>query len=107
MIWHSEGGGPWGTGPRGGGARGGRGGGGGPWGGGRGSPGPNGPRGPQPPNLEELLRRSQDRFRRAFPGGFNIGTGAAIGLVVIFVLWLASGFYRVLPDVRWCCASAL
>jgi membrane protease subunit HflK len=60
--------------------------------------GPNGPRGPQPPNLEELLRRSQDRFRRAFPGGFNIGTGVAIGLIVILVLWLASGFYRVLPD---------
>ena len=99
MIWHSEGGGPWGTGPRGGGGSGGgHGGGGGPWGGGRGSPGPNGPRGPQPPNLEELLRRSQDRFRRAFPGGFNIGTGVAIGLIVIFVLWVVSGFYRVLPD---------
>ena len=100
MIWHSEGGGPWGTGPRGGGG----GGGGGPgaaaaaaMGGGRAAR-PSGPRGPQPPNLEELLRRSQDRFRRALPGGFSSGTGVAIVLVAILVLWLASGFYRVLPD---------
>ncbi len=96
MIWHSEGGGPWGTGPRGGGGSGG--GGGGPWGGGRGPLGPNGPRGPQPPNLEEILRRGQDRFRRAFPGGFNTGAGVAVVVIAILVLWMASGFYRVLPD---------
>ena len=101
MIWHSEGGGPWGTGPRGGGS------GGGPWGGGRGGGGgnghggpsspPPGPRGPQP-NLEEILRRGQDRFRRAMPGGFGGSTGIAIAVVAVLVLWLASGFYRVLPD---------
>ena len=96
MIWHSEGGGPWGTGPRGGGGGGDR----GPWGGGgRGNGhGPMGPRGPQPPNLEELLRRSQDRFRSIFPGGFNTGAGIAIVVLGMLVLWLASGFYRVLPD---------
>ena len=100
MIWQSEGGGPWGTGPRGGGGSGG-----GPWGGGRGGgngqgPGgpPPGPRGPQPPNFEEILRRSQDRFRRALPGGFGGGTGIAIVLVAVFALWAASGLYRVLPD---------
>jgi modulator of FtsH protease HflK len=99
MIWHSEGGGPWGTGPRGGS-------GGGPWGGGRGGGGnghgpsgpPPGPRGPQPPNLEEILRRGQDRFRRAMPGGFGGATGIAIVAIAIVVLWMASGFYRVLPD---------
>ena len=94
MIWQSEGGGPWGTGPRGGG--------GGPWGGGRGNgsgpTGPRGPRGPQPPNFEELLRRSQDRFRRLFPGGAGMGAGIAIVVIAIIVLWLASGIYRVLPD---------
>ncbi|MGD9614913.1 MAG: FtsH protease activity modulator HflK [Alphaproteobacteria bacterium] len=91
MIWKSEGGGPWGAGPRGGG-------GGSPWGSGRGGPGSGGPRGPQPPNLEDILRRGQDRFRRILPGGF--GSAAGIGLVaaVILALWLASGFYRVLPD---------
>ena len=98
MIWHSDGGGPWGTGPRGGGGGGGPGGGGGggPWGSGRGSGG--GPRGPVPPNFEEMLRRSQDRFRRILPGGFSTGTGVAVVLIAIVVLWMASGFYRVQPD---------
>jgi membrane protease subunit HflK len=93
MIWHSEGGGPWGTGPRGGGGSGG-----GPWGGGGRSNGPSGSRGPLPPNLEEILRRTQDRFRRALPGGFGTGAGIGVVILAIAVLWLASGFYRVLPD---------
>ena len=90
MFWQSQGGGPWGNGPRGG----------GPWGGNRGGgggPGPRG-RGPQPPDFEELLRRGQDRFRRLVPGGFGTGTGIAIVAIAILVIWLASGFYRVLPD---------
>ena len=91
MFWKSQGGGggPWGSGPRGG----------GPWGGNRGSGGPT-PRGrgPQPPDFEELLRRGQDRFRRVLPGGFGTGTGIAIVVLGILVIWLASGFYRVLPD---------
>jgi membrane protease subunit HflK len=32
------------------------------------------------------------------PGGFGTGTGIAIVLLAILVIWLASGFYRVLPD---------
>ncbi len=91
MIWKSQGGGPWGSGPRGG----------GPWGGGPrnngGGPGPRG-RSPYPPDFEEWLRRGQDRVRRIVPGGFGTGTGIAIVLIAIFVIWLASGFYRVLPD---------
>jgi membrane protease subunit HflK len=90
MFWKSQGGGPWGSGPRGG----------GPWGGNRGSgggPSPRG-RGPQPPDFEDLLRRGQDRFRRVLPGGFRTGTGIAIVVLGILVIWLASGFYRVLPD---------
>src|SRR5438309_9034064 len=90
MFWKSQGGGggPWGSGPRGG----------GPWGGNRGGgPSPRG-RGPQPPDFEELLRRSQDRFRRVLPGGFGTGTGLAIVVLGVLVIWLASGFYRVLPD---------
>jgi len=89
MIWKSEGGGPWGAGPRGGG-------GGSPWGSGRGGSG--GPRGPTPPNLEEILRRGQDRFRRFLPGGFGSAGGIGLAIAAILVLWLASGFYRVLPD---------
>jgi membrane protease subunit HflK len=89
MNWHMQGGGPWGGGPRdpwGGGSRGGNGG------------GPPGGRGPRPPNFEEMLRRSQDRVRRALPGGFGTGTGIALVAIAIFVIWLASGFYVVRPD---------
>jgi modulator of FtsH protease HflK len=91
MIWQSQGGGPWGGGPRGG----------GPWGGGPrnngGGPGPRN-RGPYPPDFEEWLRRGQDRVRRILPGGFGTGTGIAVVLIAIVVIWLASGFYRVEPD---------
>jgi membrane protease subunit HflK len=84
------GGGPWGSGGGGGGS-----GGGGPWGGGPQRPGPGG----GPPDLEELLRRSQDRLKRALPGGGgSLGVkGLAIAFVAIVVLWLATGFYRVQP----------
>jgi len=102
--------GPWGSGPRGGrgggGGPGGNGGPRGPWGGGRGNGGGDDdgprqpPRGPniRPPDFEEMLRRSQDRFRRLLPSGG--GSGSLIGIVVAVVvgLWLASGFYRVEPD---------
>jgi membrane protease subunit HflK len=89
MFWLSQGGGPWGSGPRGG----------GPWGGGsrNNGGGPRG-RGPYPPDFEELLRRGQDRVRRILPGGFGTGSGVAVVLIAILVIWLASGFYRVLPD---------
>lgn len=77
-------------------------GGGGPWGGGGGGQGPWG-RGPsgggsQPPNLEDIIRQGQDRFRRLMPSGFGGGRGIAVIVVVLALIWLASGFYRVLPD---------
>jgi modulator of FtsH protease HflK len=80
MPWSNQPGGPWSSGPR------------GPWG--------SGPQqqGPRPPDLEEFLRRSQDRLRRVMPGNFG-GRGAVllIGLAIV-ALWLLSGFYRVEPD---------
>ncbi len=77
-------------------------GGGGPWGGG-GGPSPWGrpPSGggpSQPPNIEDLLRRSQDRMRRLLPGGLGPWRGVALAAAVLVGLWLLSGFYRVLPD---------
>jgi membrane protease subunit HflK len=75
-------------------------GGGGPWGGGGGGGGP-GPwgRGPggQPPNLEELLRRGQDRLRSVVPGNFG-GRGVALVALVGVAIWFASGFYKIQPD---------
>src|SRR5262245_47270283 len=81
MPWNNQGGGgPWG---------GGGGGGSNPWGRGSG----------RPPDLEELLRKSQDRFRRALPRGF-FGSGPGIVLVILVALgiWGATGVYRVQPD---------
>ena len=88
MPWQNQGG-PWGGG---GGGPWGGGGGGGPWGSG-GSAG-----GPQPPNMEEMIRRGQDRLRRMFPGGVGGGKAPILILIVIVALWAVSGFYRVLPD---------
>jgi membrane protease subunit HflK len=98
MLWSNQsgggGGGPWGR-PGGNG--------GGPWGGGGG--------GKTPPNLEDLLRRGQDRLRGLIPGGGNSGGGygggspsgigggrsaAVIGALAVAV-WLATGFYTVYP----------
>ncbi len=77
-------------------------GGGGPWGGGGGQGpwgrGPSGGGGPQPPNLEDLIRQGQDRFRRLMPRGFGGGRGVIVVVVVLALIWLGSGFYRVLPD---------
>lgn len=79
MSWKNQGGGPWGNGPR------------GPWG--------TGPQssGPTPPDIEDLIRRSQDRLRNMLPG--SMGTKGAILLVALVVAgWMLSGFYRVEPD---------
>ncbi len=88
MAGKSQGGGPWGSG-------GGGGNGGGPWGGG-GGPFGGGGRGPQPPDLEELLKRSQDKVKSFLPGA-----GGAKGIVIIAVaviaLWAFSGIYRINP----------
>lgn len=96
---NQNGGGPWG----GGGGRGGGpwgGGGGGPWGpsGGGGNRGGGGGNMPQPPDLEEAIRKGQDALKRIMPGGFGGGRSIAIIVAIIVALWLASGFYRVLPD---------
>jgi modulator of FtsH protease HflK len=78
MPWSNQGGGPWGSG-----------GGKGPWG--------SGPQsgGPTPPDLEELLRRSQDKLRNFLPGGNLGGRGFAAILLIAIVLWGFSGFFRV------------
>ncbi len=70
--WKSGGGGPWGQGPTGGGNR--------------------------PPDLEDLLKRSQDRLKQAMPGG---GGGQStrliwgIGLVGLLVFWVLQSVYTV------------
>src|SRR5579872_263341 len=79
MAWKNQGGGPWGSGPK------------GPWGSG---PQPTGS-GPRPPDLEDLLRRAQDRMQQFLPGGYFSGVGVALALLVVLVIWGMSGFFRV------------
>ncbi len=93
MPWSNQsgGGGPWKGGGNNGGPWGG-GGGGGPWGG-----GPNRGGGGTPPDLEELLKRTQDRMKNVLPGGGgNLGAvGVLIVIAVVALGWLATGFYVV------------
>jgi membrane protease subunit HflK len=79
MPWSNQGGGPWGSGSR------------GPWG--------QGPQssGPTPPDLEELLRRSQDKLKTVLPGNLG-GKGIALILLAAVVIWGFSGFFKVEPD---------
>jgi len=90
MPWNSEGGGggqgPWGQGP---------------WGQGGGPRRPNqGGRGPNPPDLDDLIRKGQDRLKQVLPqgGGGYFGWIAALGLIVLFVLY--NSVYQVQPDER-------
>ncbi len=80
MPWTNQGGGPWGSGPK------------GPWGSGPQSSGPT------PPDLEEILRRGQDRLRRVLPGGNLGGKGFALLTVGAVALWGFSGFFKVEAD---------
>ena len=77
MPWKNQGGGPWGSGPK------------GPWG--------NGPQsvGPRPPDLEDLLRRGQDRLQQLLPGGHFSGMGIALVLIGALAIWGLSGFFKV------------
>jgi modulator of FtsH protease HflK len=80
MPWSNQGGGPWGSGPK------------GPWG--SGSP----QSGSSPPDLEDLLRRGQDKLRNVLPGGGLGGTGIVIISLIAVGLWFASGVFQVAPD---------
>ncbi len=88
MPWNdkSGGGGPWGGG----------GGNQGPWGG-QGPRGPNGPQG-SPPDLEDIIRRGQDRLRRMLPGGGGSPALWALIVLVLVVLWAFKAIYTVQPD---------
>lgn len=68
----------------------------GPWGQGPGGGG-GGNRG-APPDLEEMLRRSQDRLKQVMPGGGANGVVIGAIALIALLLWLASGLYTVQPN---------
>ena len=73
--------------------------GGSPWGNPPGGGGNGSGRGPTPPDIEAIIREIQNKINKFLPGGSKSG-GKSIGLVIIILLlvWVASGLYRVLPD---------
>lgn len=93
MPWDNQNGGGW---------QGGGGGNRGPWG-----QGPSGGGGNQPPDLDELIRRAQEKFRQVFSGGggapgggAGMGTGGGRGpiflVAIVIIGFLAySSFFRV------------
>jgi membrane protease subunit HflK len=75
--------------------------GGGGWEGGGGGPWGSGPqqRGPQTPDLEELLRRSQDRLRSVMPGGGRSNMLVVVAVIAVLgIIWAYNSFYMVQPD---------
>jgi membrane protease subunit HflK len=72
-----------------------------PWGsGGNDRPSGNGGGGNRPPNIDDLANQFQDSLKKMFPGKKVPGGNKPIIIfgIIILGLWLASGFYRVLPD---------
>src|SRR5713226_513211 len=90
MAWNNNSGGPWGGG--------GGGNSGGPWGGGgnRGGGGPFGSR--RPPDMEDVIRRGQERLKNLIPGGFGSYKGIVLVVLAAVVIWLLTGFFRVQPN---------
>jgi len=90
MAWNNNSGGPWGSG--------GGNNGGGPWGGGgkRGGGGPFGSR--RPPDMEDVIRKGQERLRGLIPGGFGSFKGILLIVLAAIVIWMLTGFFRVQPN---------
>jgi modulator of FtsH protease HflK len=95
MAWNNNSGGPWG----GGGNSGGGGNGGGPWGGGGGGNRGGGPFGPRrPTDMDDVIRKGQERLRNLLPGGFGSFKGLLLVVLAAVVVWLLTGFFRVQPN---------
>lgn len=73
-----------------------RGGGGGPWGSGGGPWGSGSPSAP-PPDIEEMVKRTQERVKRMLPLWFGSGRGIILAIVAVIGIWLATGIYQVRP----------
>ena len=75
--------------------------GGSPWGAPPGGNGNGSGRGPRPPDIDEVIRKIQSTINRFFPGGSGSRSGGKsiiLGIIILLLIWVASGWYRVLPD---------
>ena len=90
MPWNSEGGGgnqggPWGQGP---------------WGQGPRRPNPGGGRGPNPPDLDDLIRKGQDKLKQVLPQGGGGRYTWILPLVLVAGYILYNSIYQVQADER-------
>ena len=74
--------------------------GGSPWGTPPGGGGGNGSgRGPRPPDIDEIIKNIQKIINKFLPGGSSSGKKPiSLILIILALIWVASGLYRVLPD---------
>ena len=73
--------------------------GGSPWGSPPGGGGNGSGRGPRPPDVEEIIKKIQETINKILPGGGSGGGKSIIvGAVILAIIWVGSGLYRVLPD---------
>ncbi|BCW88808.1 Modulator of FtsH protease HflK [Alphaproteobacteria bacterium SO-S41] len=89
MPWQNNSGGPWGGGGKDGGGR-------GPWG--QGGKGGGGGNDGKPPNLEDLIRKGQERMKQVMPSGGIGPRGLLLIALAVVIAWLATGIYTVEPD---------
>ena len=53
----------------------------------------------EPPSLDDIIRNIQKTINKILPGGKSSGGKPIfLALIVLVLLWVASGLYRVLPD---------
>jgi len=56
-------------------------------------------RGPTPPDIDEIIKKIQKTINRFIPGrGAGGNKPIFLGLIILVIIWIASGLYRVLPD---------
>ena len=73
--------------------------GGSPWGTAPGGKNGSGRGGQRPPNIDEVVEKIQKLIGKLFPGGKSGSSKPIIfGLILLIVVWVFSGLYRVLPD---------
>ena len=73
----------------------------GPWGSGGGDNNPWG-RKPQnnqnPPDMDEILKQSKDKFKKFVPNNIGGGKSFSILFLILICIWLLTGIYRVNPQ---------
>ena len=52
----------------------------------------------RPPDMEDVIRKGQERLKNLIPGGFGSYKGIALVVLLGLVIWLVTGFFRVQPN---------